>query len=270
MLVAEQRFFTDLATRSSSTSSSTLPSSLLGISKLGISYLPTTPNTSPATKSLARIFTETEICDGGGTIVITYGFDDDELIEPGEYLDISFNNCILSGDSFNGTMRMTVKSWVSEFNFSMGTTFNLSTVVDGIAASSNGSMDIALMDTGSTTTITLSSSSMTGTVGTETTTMTNLNVVVTESSTGYTTDLSMNVSSNTIGGSVNIDTDPAFGFGPFDDYPNTGTLTVTGSDGTYVSLNADTGDLNTVILTVFDGTATTSDEIPWSQLETSY
>ena len=165
---------------------------------------------------------------------------------------------------------MTVKSWVSEFNFVMTTSMNLNTVVDGLAVTSNGSMEVSLIDTGTTTTFTISSSSMTGTVGAETITMTNLTATVTETSTGYTSDLSMTTASNAIGGSVVIDTDPVFEYGLFDTYPSTGTLTVTGADGTYVSLNADTGDINTVMITIFDGTTTTSEVIPWSQLDTNY
>ena len=263
MMVADQRSFTDFTLRSSSESNSALASSLLGATKLGLSHLPT------AQTIQSRASTITEPCDSG-SITITIGSDDGVLDQPGEYLSLNFNSCVIAGDSFSGSLRMTIKSWVSDFNFVMETSINLNTVVDGLAVSSNGSMEVGLMDSGTTTTFTLSSSSMSGTVGTETTTMTNLNVVVTETSTGYTSDMSMNIASNTIGGSVNIDTNPALEYGTFDTYPSTGTLTVTGADGTYVSLNADTGDMNTVIITIFDGAATISNEIPWSQLDTNF
>jgi hypothetical protein len=260
-MVVDSRSMLDF-TRSGKTETP-VESSLLGLAELASSYL---PNGATLT---ARAYSETVSCDSG-SMKLTYGFDNDANIEPGEYIGIAFNNCNMLGDTFNGNLRMTIVNYVSDFNFSVTMKYDLSSVVDGLAVSTDGSMQVGFSDSGASTDFTVSASQLSSSIGSDSVNIADLSLSVSDSGSSTTSDITMTVSSNSIDGSVMVDTNPALVYGFADIYPYSGILTVTGANGSFVTLNADTGDINTVTITVFDGATTTSDIIPWSQLDTNY
>lgn len=49
--------------------------------------------------------------------------------------------------------------------------------------------------------------------------------------------------------------------------PTVGMVKISGANGSYMTIDADSGNSKTLILTTFDGSTTTSDELYWTELE---
>lgn len=73
------------------------------------------------------------------------------------------------------------------------------------------------------------------------------------------------MASTEIGGQVIIKTITEFQ-GVDDESASTGELKIEGANGSFISLNADTGNVDTVLITISDGGATTSEAINWDDL----
>ena len=71
-----------------------------------------------------------------------------------------------------------------------------------------------------------------------------------------------------LGGSVTIETTNLFEV-VGDGYFTSGSMRVSGANGSYVLIDANTGDDETVYLTVFDGSTSTSQELTWEALYAS-
>lgn len=50
-------------------------------------------------------------------------------------------------------------------------------------------------------------------------------------------------------------------------HPSVGQVKISGANGSYMLIDADSGDANTVILTTFDGSSATTEELNWNELD---
>jgi hypothetical protein len=101
----------------------------------------------------------------------------------------------------------------------------------------------------------------------ETTTLENMQMAMTNSKTGYTYDFDTNLITSE--GRIIIETDPAFEGLRSNKNPDTGKMTIKGSNGSSISFDADTGSNATVQLTVNDGASTKSEVVRWDELTSS-
>jgi hypothetical protein len=66
---------------------------------------------------------------------------------------------------------------------------------------------------------------------------------------------------------VIVDTEPPFKSSSDSKGFDTGVMTIKGTNGSSVSLDADTGDFETVLVTINDGATTQSHTVPWSKVK---
>ena len=173
-------------------------------------------------------------CDQGD-IVITANLGLDNIPnEAGEYIDAEFNNCVdeSTSETFNGNVKLTLDSWASEDNQSISLDFDLDYTFDNFRDSGSGSFDITIL--GSSVELTAN----------------------------------MDYTSGELGGMVKISTGTPIRYEINDFYPSTGDITATGAEGSYLTLDADTGDIDTVYYYVTDGASyVDSDVIDWIALD---
>jgi hypothetical protein len=103
--------------------------------------------------------------------------------------------------------------------------------------------------------------------GSETLGISDLDVVYDSSTAEILGDISFMVSSTEFDASLIITTEELLSYGLYDDYPTLGVVKASGADNTYVLLDADTGDYNTVYQTIYDGASAVASEVDWFALE---
>ena len=179
-----------------------------------------------------------EIACDQGSITLTTDLGADNIPNAaGEYIQGVFNNCVYedTAEVLNGTAKLTIDYWVSDQNLALDLDFDLDYQYADEFETASGTMGIAL--TGSAVEITTS----------------------------------MDFYSTKFDGSVQISTGIPILYEVGDFYPTSGELTADGANGSYLTLNADTGDNDTVYYYVSDGANyTESDEIDWITLDSDY
>jgi hypothetical protein len=190
-----------------------------------------------------------------------------------------FNDCILNIDGTNVTSN---GSFTLTFNNLTASTADITEVFNGLTltfdgntSSIDGDISVLLSLSGDVYTQTLTSNSLTISFNGESITYTNVtdSLRFDEANRTYTVSFNGTIRGTEIGGPYTIETSPPFQGSlssslSSSSYPTVGKLTITApDDGSFVSLNADTGDPNTVLITIRDaGGTVTSEEIAWNDL----
>ena len=211
--------------------------------------------------------TITESCPSGGTLVINYDFGTDGVPnEAGEYYQEDYNNCYVDSSGFiDGQMKFIIASWNSDLDFSINTTFDILFNYEGYVESFDGGIGTTIFNNGDSSAVTADRFSYT--YGGENITFSDLNATFDSQASGTEASIAYDISSTEAGGSLIISTEIPLFFELYDYYPTVGTVKASGAENTYVSLDADTGDYNTVYQTIYDGASAVSNVIDWSTLE---
>ncbi|MEA3413266.1 MAG: hypothetical protein U9R74_17275 [Pseudomonadota bacterium] len=233
---------------------------------------------SAISPDLARL-TQTVACNGGGktTVEMNDGFQ----LNAGDTMSVAYDNCITIFQDFrftlNGRMDMTyisVPDGSSSLNFSVKIQYsNLTSIFEDTDAgtvystSMDGGWEMVFAQNGNVFESSISSDGITIVSNGITTTLVNLDqsFVFDLSTETYTAEYNFTVTSSAYPGTFSIQT-PVPLQGSIYGNPETGTLRISAPDGSSVELNADTGDTETVIITVNNGSSTTSREVTWAEL----
>ena len=228
-----------------------------------------TPHASLRSATTRKTISDTTECDISGSTKITLTSSNPGEITPGDKLTFRFNNCDDGdGSVLNGTLILVYNEYQSDENYSVTMKFDAAVLTSEENNLVQGDMTVTLETSGDITTTTVSSPRFYTLNGNEASTLENMRNTQIEGGLLYVIDYDTELTSDKIGGKVEITTEPKFRGNITKPYPNTGVMTVTGANNTSVQLNADTGSNATAFLTINDGSAITSEEIFWRELET--
>ncbi len=211
--------------------------------------------------------TSTQACEDGGSATLS-GSGNPET--GAGSLSVTFNQCNEFGSITNGSFSISF-AMADESNMDMSLVYNnIRVTEDGYTGGINGDMRMVMSTVGETSTSTISSTRL------------NMhheldgNIVISDmlmrqvlntTSYDYTMEVAYNLASDQLNGRVNVATPQALAYSEFANYPATGRLVLSGANGSSISLDADTGSLSTVMLTVFDGAVSTSNTVDWSSID---
>lgn len=216
-------------------------------------------------------------CEEGGTTTINAG-DGDDQIETGDYVEFVENNCATeeidddTGESYietsNGPTRIDVIRVTSDTDIGYKMTLDQSySTSHGHSGSAKGSGTFNMQFDSSGNMSGDGSYNMTATYDGQSATFNPMTYTLTsDSNDNYSYGYNAEIYGSAIQGSISISTDPLFTGNYENDYPSTGTLTINGSNSSII-LNADTGNNETVQMTVNDNGSISSREVTWESLE---
>ncbi len=215
---------------------------------------------------------ETQSCDSGTLTLKTTDINDNGEIDAGDSIGLKFKKCKNTDEEstveISGGASVKFNSLTKEpLDVSITANFDDLTVDDGKRkASVDGDISLAAESDNSITSFTVSGSSFNVNDDDEFGLITNFEMQQTwnEISDTWSQTANATVASTDLDGQIVITT-PTVLQGAGDANPTTGVMRIEG--GGYISLDADTGDVNTVSLTVFDGSTTTTEIIPWADLD---
>lgn len=222
-----------------------------------------------AKRTILMTETDSISCSGGGSIDLSLTSDDsgEEL----ESASISFNNCTEDGETSNGSIAIDLNLDATGDNGTISISANNFTVTGGDEdIAMNGEVTVSMQSTDSSDTFSISGSSLTVSAGSESISISNYNITAIENIAADSSSLAagMTVSSN-VDGTVIFAVAPPLVLNGSDEYPSSGTLTMTHSDGSSLSMNADNGDPATFDFIISDGTTTSSGVQRWDETELS-
>lgn len=224
----------------------------------------------------------TQDCDGGGSIRVTVSDrNNNEEIDAGDSIAATFSNCVIvdeedgSAGSVSGSGSLSIHAMsgngTGDSEMDVTLTINDLTVSDSASGETvyvDGDVRLNAAVQNNVAVVSLSGSKIEmndedvfGLIRDY-----DMQQSYNQSTEAWTQSVGATLASSDIDGQIEITT-PVPLQGTADNYPDVGTTTIEGAGGTYVSLNADTGDIDTVILTAYDGSTTISDEIFWTELE---
>ena len=209
-----------------------------------------------------------ENCSGGGSFSASKT-GSQESIQSGDTLSVNFKNCVEDGAITNGGMDIRIHSF-EDGNMDLGANFRqFSLTEDSFTSTLNGdlSMAMASIDQQSTFTLTVNQLNMSSTeAGKFVLADLRIQQVENDSAQSSTLSIAYELGSDYLDGRVKVETPQILSFSEFNSNPDTGVLRVVGAGNSSVTLDADTGNIATALLTVFDGSSTTSDEVNWSSI----
>lgn len=203
-------------------------------------------------------------CASGGTISNTVTSSD----STGEIASVtmSFNNCLSDGNLSNGSVSLSVSG--TETNQSVAIDFNQFRSVEGGDTSSiDGAININAVQSGSTFLTTISGSNITMVSAGETVAITNYNLRSEVDDISGATSLEGGSTIITGAGALTMSISPALSVAGNADYPSTGVIAWSHSDGSSLSIDADTGNGDTFNYVIGDGSSTTSGVGNWSETD---
>jgi len=170
-------------------------------------------------------------CDKGGSITII-GAEDSNGDGEVNVIEVEFNDCEFeSGGVFNGDM----------------------TIGQQIEATDDGEGEVVIIVSNH---LSISDQG-------ETVVFDNLLIATAKTESSYVVDFDAELTTSE--GKIIIETEPNFKGKNSSPNPDTGIMTVKGANGSFVSLDADTGSNETVLVTVNDGTSTQSEILLWNE-----
>ncbi len=213
-------------------------------------------------------------CESGTMTLAATDANNNQELDAGDSFSIEFDDCVLtegtSTSRGNGKVTMKINSFSEDGkNVNVTATYDDLTVVeDGKSNSIDGSMTMDVATNGDTVTATVSGKKMVFTEDKDTGTLADFTFrsTINELTQAWTNSIDATVSSSEIKGKIEITT-PLELQGVGENNPTIGEVKMEGANSTFVSLNADTGNIDTLILTIFDGSVTKSDEIRWDELD---
>lgn len=247
--------------QSASASNNQSAQSLLGEAVEKLNWLSEQQTVKAQQGLIATKATHTAQCDNGGSITVNYP----DNIESGSVMSASMSNCLLDGETSNGSIKFTYGDFDNSQKFSVEIVFDAYSIVSSSQNSYyNGTMAMSFDASASPLMrYTMTANALTLREDNEETIIDTMSLVQTINGSEYSIDDDMTITNAKLGGKVTIATDPSF-VGSFQNaYPDTGKMRISGKDNSYVEINADTGDNNTVQISTSQGT---SEIIPWSEL----
>lgn len=207
---------------------------------------------------------ESAACASSGTISNTVTSND----STGKItaVTMSFNNCLSDGNLSNGSISFAVSG--TETNQSVAVDFNQFRSVDGGDTSSiDGVININAVQSGTTFLTTISGSNITMVSAGETVAITNYNLRSEVDDISGATSLEGGSTITTGAGALTMSISPALSVAGNADYPSTGVIAWSHSDGSSLSIDADTGNAATFNYVISDGVSTTSGVSNWSETD---
>jgi len=209
-------------------------------------------------RTIARAESLSQSCTGGGNFTISAEIDD--VTEELTSFDVVLNGCIENGQTSNGGLSLTSNLDASGDNGTVSLAANNLTLTGGeenIAL--DGTVNVQLQTTGAESTFTISGPNFSMTAGSESITYSNYSVSAVSNDVTDAVSLSASMTvASTVDGTITFVIDPPLTMEVNSDYPISGTLTMTHSDGSSLALNADNGNPETFDFTINDnGTITT-------------
>lgn len=220
-------------------------------------------------KSTASIVVSGErLCDSGKLI---FSFDDANnsgQADAGDSGKLAFFDCLRNGVILNGGIAFFIHD-LSETLLDVGFTYaEFSLRGDGHYLGIDGALRISRSSDGDTKSLRLRFNELRLIHdGDELVIHRGANQYLRDSVGNTTVSIDLLASSTRVGGSFSIVTREPLHFPVGSPWPETGILRLTGASGSYVELDANTGDINTVDITIFDGSVTvTIRGVPWESL----
>ena len=210
--------------------------------------------------------TDNVSCSGGGSIQMSITSDGTENALP-DALSISFNNCVEDGETSNGSIALSMNLDDTGDNGTITITASNFTVTGGEEdIAMNGGVTVAMQSTDSSDTFSISGSNFSLSAGGESISISDYNITAIDNFSADSSSLEagMTVSSD-VDGTVTFLVDPPLLINGFDEYPSSGTVTMTHSDGSSLTMNASNGDLATFDYIISDGTTTSSGVLRWDE-----
>jgi len=206
---------------------------------------------------------ETSACDGGGTA--SYSITTNDTTMELTSFALAFNNCVTDGAVSNGSVSFSITG--TEANPVISMTFNnFVTVENGVSNSINGNVRVTVTESANgAISTTIAGSQITMVADGETITYSNYSLVSSQDSAGN-ASVSGTATITTVDGTLVMTIDPPLVTG-ISDYPETGTINWSHSDGSSLEINADTGDAATFSYTVNDGVTVTSGIATWAETD---
>lgn len=208
---------------------------------------------------------ETIDCDSGS--VTSYSDTDDATGQPTGG-GVEYNDCVLDGISASGSISFSGVVSDENGNGTLTMTFNNFTSNDnGEVASINGTITIAISGDNDVQSFTVSGPSLDLVDSQGAISFVNYSMTISTSTATGEQSLSATASITDESGTIQLDIDPAFVIGGEYLYPITGQLSMTHSDGSSLTINADSGNPETFTYTVSDGSSVNSGEQRWDETD---
>jgi len=183
-------------------------------------------------------------------------------------LALSFNNCNSGGSLSTGSMAVTISGSFDNPQYSLQFDNFTSTDADGTSAI-DGMLNASGSQSGETSTMAISGSSLSMRLDDEQTTFKNYALTVVDTETSGTSALSGSAQlESSVDGNIDISINPPLSVGSEgDDYPESGGIVMTHSDGSSLAINADNGDPESFDYTISADGATTSGVERWDNTD---
>ncbi|MCB1756184.1 MAG: hypothetical protein KDJ38_11710 [Gammaproteobacteria bacterium] len=214
-------------------------------------------------------------CDSGSVKLTFNDADNNQVLSSGDRASMTYYDCVedMGADGLiktNGSVSMkinVINGDLTDQDISLTCDDLTLTMSDG-TRSFDGDMRLVLHDDGNVISETVSGSKLRFTHKGETGLLKDFtfSTDLDKHSSQWIQSIQAKIASSEIDGQIALSTITELQ-GTGDDYPVFGELKIEGANGSYVSLNADTGDDATVLLTVFDGSVTDSREVAWQTLD---
>lgn len=210
-------------------------------------------------------------CEDGGTLSIEVQGD---LTSSGDWIQAVFSNCLEDDTLSSGGLRIVVgaSSIVSSDLSATYQSLSITDTASDVSATLNGDLRMGWQRTGTTLTSVMSSNSL-NMVSSEDgdVVISDLDIVQVSDSSTQDSSLSIDydIASDELGGHVAFDTVQSLVYEGGNKNPSTGILKLSGASGSSVTLDAFTGDLETVLMTINNGSSVSSDEVRWDSIADS-
>ncbi|MDO6459510.1 hypothetical protein Q4485_02260 [Granulosicoccaceae sp. 1_MG-2023] len=209
-------------------------------------------------------------CDSGDFTLSWDDADGSEEVDAGDNLTAVYRECVYNYDdtSLYTDGRMSIDIHAGDYDGSdsdMTTAYTDFVVDDGDYYSRmNGSMRIISEYSDSTVSSTLSSESLTVEHDDSAIRLSGLSLQDSYNlaDDSWTMSYDALLQSTTLNGALQIETLSVFE-GTYQDEPVSGSMKVSGANGSYVTIDAASGSDDTLYVTTFDGSTTTSEEMSW-------
>ncbi len=218
-------------------------------------------------RTIAALTEQTTNCTDGGSVGLSLTTDD--VTDEPTAASISFNNCQEGSETSSGSLSISASFDDLSENGSATITANNFSVTGGAEpVALNGTVTMAVQTNGAETTATINGPNMSMTSGNETIVFSNysLTVVDNEATDVSALSASLTLASN-IDGTITVTIDPPLTSDGISDYPLTGQLVMTHSDGSSLTMNADNGNPNTFDYSINDRGAISTGVANWSDTE---
>lgn len=208
---------------------------------------------------------ETFECDTGS--VTSYTETDDATGQPtGGGLD--YNDCVQDGISASGSLSFSGVQGDENGTSTLTMTFSEFTVNDnGEVASIDGTINITISVVDGVQNFTVSGPSLDLMDSQGALSFNNYSMTINLSTATGEQSLSAMASITDESGTIELNVDPAFVIGGEFLYPATGEISMVHSDGSSLLINADSGDPETFLYTISDGSSVNSGEQRWDETD---